>query len=347
MPNTVLGKVSVTPKGEYSATEDYVVLDIVSSGGGSYMALKDVTGIEPTNDGVNWMQIAAPGVKGETGNQGVAAGFGEPTATVDDTTGTPSVDVTASGPDTAKVFAFSFTGLKGETGEQGEQGVKGDPGTSVKSIQRTSGTGAPGTTDTYTMYDSDDEPIGTFDVYNGANGTGTGDFMASGIVPMTGNLQMGGNKIKNIGAPVDATDAVRQQDLQVVSDEIDDILDGTTPVHIPAATESKIGGVIIGNGLSVTADGTISTVNPDSFAVSLPASGWSDGAQTVNNDLFVLDGYAYMVNPDSDSYPVWVSSQVRPNDEITTDGQMQFVCAETPTTDISVNILRMEVDDGK
>ena len=243
MPNTVLGKVSCTPKGDYNEGAAYVVLDIVAYGGGSYMALKGVQGITPSNDGVNWMQLAAPGEKGDkgdTGNTGpqgkqgeqgqkgdkgdpgntgpqgypgAAAGFGTPTATVDESTGAPSVKVTASGPDTAKVFSFAFTGLKGETGSQGGKGDKGDPGTSVSRIERTSGNGAPGTTDTYTMYDSEDAPIGTFTVYNGSNGEGAGDFMADGSVPMTGALNMGGNRVTNVGTPQAGTDAVRKDDL--------------------------------------------------------------------------------------------------------------------------------------
>lgn len=232
-------------------------------------------------------------------------------------------------------------------GPQGIQGETGPTGASVDHIDRTSGTGAPGTTDTYTVYLTNGQTGGTFQVYNGSNGTGSGDFMADGSVSMTGDLQMGGHKITNLGAPTNANDAVRQADLKVVSDEVDGIISGTAGITLAPATTTKIGGVIIGAGLAVTADGTLSTVNPDLFAVSLPASGWSDNAQTVSNDLFALDGYAYMVNPDSDSYPVWVSSQVRPDDEITTDGQMQFVCAETPATDITVNIVRLEVDDGQ
>lgn len=254
MPNTVLGKVACTPKGDYSEGAAYVVLDIVAYGGGSYMALKDVTGVTPSNDGVNWMQLAAPGNTGDTGEQGdpgAAAGFGTVSATVDETTGTPSVKVETSGPDTAKNFAFSFSGLKGETGgkgdtgntgpqgepgaaagfgtptatvdnnvgtpgvtvetsgpdtakvfafkfvnlkgnqgEQGIQGVQGPAGTSVSRIERTSGNGAPGTTDTYTMYDSEDAPIGTFTVYNGMDGIGSGDMLKSIYDPQNKNADI-------------------------------------------------------------------------------------------------------------------------------------------------------------
>lgn len=68
------------------------------------------------------------GIQGPKGDTGEAAGFGTPTAAVDNTSGTPAVTVQASGPDTAKVFSFSFTGLKGATGEQGPQGQTGPQG---------------------------------------------------------------------------------------------------------------------------------------------------------------------------------------------------------------------------
>ena len=70
------------------------------------------------------------GSPGRPGADGAAAGFGAPTATVDSGTGTPSVEVAASGPDTAKAFAFSFHNLKGAKGDRGEPGPKGDPGPS-------------------------------------------------------------------------------------------------------------------------------------------------------------------------------------------------------------------------
>lgn len=159
MPNTVLGKVSVVPRGDYSASTTYYALDIVGYNGGSYLAMQQVTGVTPSNDGVNWMQLSGPGLPGVDGvtftpsvseagviswtndgeeenpdpvdimgPPGAAAGFGTVSATVDETTGTPSVEVETSGPDTAKNISFAFSGLKGERGEKGDKGDTGDTG---------------------------------------------------------------------------------------------------------------------------------------------------------------------------------------------------------------------------
>lgn len=65
------------------------------------------------------------------GDTGAAAGFGTPTASVDANVGTPSVTVTASGPDTAKVFDFIFKNLKGIQGDTGAAAGFGTPAASV------------------------------------------------------------------------------------------------------------------------------------------------------------------------------------------------------------------------
>jgi len=65
------------------------------------------------------------GATGSNGSNGAAAGFGTPTATVDANVGTPSVTVSASGADTAKVFAFTFKNLKGQPGTNGTNGTNG------------------------------------------------------------------------------------------------------------------------------------------------------------------------------------------------------------------------------
>ena len=86
----------------------------------------------------------------------------------------------------------------------------------------------------------------------------TGDVKADGSVPMTGDLNMGGHRITNVSAPTQPTDAVRQSDLKTVSDEVDGIVSGATPIILPPATITKIGGVKIGEGVEVAEDGTIS-----------------------------------------------------------------------------------------
>lgn len=122
-------------------------------------------------------------------------------------------------------------------GPQGIQGEVGPTGASVDRIERTSGTGAPGTTDTYTVYLTDGQTGGTFQVYNGANGTGSGDFMADGSVPMTGDLQMGGHKITNLAEPTDNTDAASKE---YVDDTITVSLVGN---YIPVGQKGQANGV--------------------------------------------------------------------------------------------------------
>lgn len=76
-------------------------------------------------------------------------------------------------------------GEQGERGEQGPQGIQGKTGATgngIASIALKSGNHAPGTTDTYEITFTDGT---TFDflVYNGANGTGAGDMLASTYDP--------------------------------------------------------------------------------------------------------------------------------------------------------------------
>lgn len=66
MPTQTLGKVKLTPRGAYDPAATYVPLDIVSYGGGSYCVLKNVTGVTPTGDDVNYQLLAESGADGKS-----------------------------------------------------------------------------------------------------------------------------------------------------------------------------------------------------------------------------------------------------------------------------------------
>lgn len=80
-------------------------------------------------------------------------------------------------------------------------------------------------------------------------------YVAKGGDTMTGALILSGNATQPMGA-------VTKQQLdaatQALSNEIDDILDGTTPANVPVATTERTGVVKIGSGLNVGGDGTVS-----------------------------------------------------------------------------------------
>lgn len=100
------------------------------------------------------------------------------------------------------------TGPQGNVGPEGPQGPKGDTGSAgngVKSVVLYEGTHAPGTLDTYRMTYTNGTHT-DYQVYNGMDGIGSGDFMANGTVPMTGALQMGGNKVTGMAEPTADTD---------------------------------------------------------------------------------------------------------------------------------------------
>ena len=198
MPNTVLGKVSLTPRGVYRSGIRYTALDLVGHEGGGYIALREVQDIAPSDDGVNWMLLAARGGEGIQGEQGIQGYVFTPSVSAEGV-----VSWTNNGdlpnPDPVDIM--------------GPEGPRGPQGDSVVSIEHTGGTGAPGTTDTYTVKLSNGSIAGTFQVYNGADGNGAGDFKADGSIPMTGNLQMGGNRVVGVGSAQESTDAVNKSDL--------------------------------------------------------------------------------------------------------------------------------------
>lgn len=82
-------------------------------------------------------------------------------------------------------------------GDTGATGADGDDGRGIVSITRTSGDGSAGTTDTYTITYTD-STTSTFQVYNGADGTGSGTVSSVDMTVPTG-LTVSGNPITSSG----------------------------------------------------------------------------------------------------------------------------------------------------
>ena len=140
------------------------------------------------------------GEKGDTGDTGPQGPQGEKGDTGDTGPQGPQGEKGDTGPqgpqgvqgekgDTGDTGPRGSQGEKGDTGPQGPQGEKGDTGgdgVGITSISLLSGTHAAGTTDTYRITLSDGSTQ-DFTVYNGADGSGSGDMSKSIYDPTNKN----------------------------------------------------------------------------------------------------------------------------------------------------------------
>jgi len=158
----------------------------------------------------------------------------------------------------------------GLVADRGGQGPQGPAGNSVDHITRTAGTGAAGTTDTYTLWGDVAETInmGTFQTYNGSDGTGTGDMLAATYDPagvaadafnMANMVESATNKILTAtertklagiapGADVSPVTSVAGKTGNVTL-SVANITDaGTAATHnVPAAGDAAPGEVVLGS----------------------------------------------------------------------------------------------------
>ena len=94
---------------------------------------------------------------------------------------------------------------------------------------------------------------------------------------MSGALNMGNNKVSSIGTPTEDADAATKK-------YVDDKVSGAA-YKLPIASGSTLGGIKVGTGLNVTADGTLSATGTGETGDYLPLSGG-----TMKGDIVMQDG---------------------------------------------------------
>lgn len=70
-----LGKVSISPKGEWNNATTYECLDTVNFGGGSWLAKRANTAVSPV-EGDDWMQLSAKGADAEVTKDSIVEALG-------------------------------------------------------------------------------------------------------------------------------------------------------------------------------------------------------------------------------------------------------------------------------
>ena len=178
---------------------------------------------------------------------------------------------------------------------RGADGDDGSDGRGIVSVVRTSGTGAAGTTDTYTITYTD-VTTSTFNVYNGADGLGAGDMVASTYDPnnkVSDAFSMGNmtetatakimtdterDKLAGIatGAQQNAVDSVNEKtgavslnaaDVGALPDDFTEA-DPTVPAWAKAPSKPDYTAADVGADASGTAASAVSTHNSNGSAHS-------------------------------------------------------------------------------
>lgn len=109
-------------------------------------------------------------------------------------------------------------------------------------------------------------------------------------------------------------------------------------------------GILLGNGSGVVTAATKGThYGALSYTLTVPANGWNSEtlSQTMtfasgdtNYGKFLAYGYAYQVAPAYASLNDYVKSQIFMED-VTTDNTVVFHCKSVPSTDITLNVMRV------
>lgn len=269
----------------------------------------------------------AQGPQGERGPQGPqgekgenTAAIGSVTASVDNTSGTPNVTVTAGGTPTDRTLDFRFTGLKGDGNVSHDDTLTGDG---------TSGT-----------------PLGVADTIARKTDIPTDYVSDSELSTQLGNYVTSESLSSTLSGY--ATDTELSQGLQAESSERekqDGLLEQSISGKIAASN------VKAGDGIGVSVSGNDATVslNARTIPVTFEASLFTSGV-TARKSVSGL-GSVNMISPAADAANVAVIQAAGPvlaqdhgDDSSIPEGMVQLTVATAPTADMDfvITVLRSE-----
>ena len=224
-------------------------------------------------------------------------------------------------------------------------------GSSIQSIERTSGTGAPGTTDTYTVTLTNGYTT-TFQVYNGKDGSGSGD-MTKSVYDPKGKAQdifsYADTKYSKPSGGIPKTDLASS--VQTSLGKADSALQSVPSTYRTASAQDTIdsgkqakitaSGMLKGNGaggVSAAVKGTDYAAPSVGVSVTLRASGWNVNAKTQTVSVAGVTATANLIiTAAPGSYMAYAESGVRCTAQGA--GTLTFACETVPTADVAANVL--------
>lgn len=127
------------------------------------------------------------------------------------------------------------------------------------------------------------------------------------------------------------------QDIQLTSG---DHTPGTTDIYTVTMTDKTTTTISVYNGRNGTGAGDVLGIT---FDLVLPASGWVNGELTIaDSRLLALSTHKYLVDADEASREEYLECNVQARN-ITTTGFITFKNDTDPTTDLTVNVIRLEL----
>ncbi len=120
-----------------------------------------------------------------------------------------------------------------------------------------------------------------------------------------------------------------------------DHMPGSTDVYTVTMTDGSTKEISVYNGKNGTGIGDVMGI---AFDIEIPASGWINGKVTISDSRFIASArYKYFIDTYDECRDEVKESVIRPQD-IKANGYLTFTSEFTPLTDVTVNILRVEVN---